>query len=158
MKISFWLDSLFSHSGRRIRRDWRSCRHRTTLRRDLQRHGNQLLPAWVEILETRILLAFDFSDAPLPYPTTLADSSETLTTAPTLEVSGAMFFAPLSLNDAADFEEEIEEVVIVEIDFEEEQIEETNFQKEINETDFEDEELDDVFHSVDWLDSLNDGF
>ncbi len=96
-----------------------------------------------------------------------AGTSDTLTTASTLEVSGGMFFAPLSMNEAADFEEEIEEVVIeevliTELDFdeeiEEEVIEETNFQEEIDETDFEEEEeLDDLFHSVDWLDSLNDG-
>ena len=79
-----------------------------------------------------------------------------------------MLSAPLSSNDAADFEEEqleevlIADVVIAVVDFdeelEEEQIEETNFQEEINETDFEEEELDDVFNSVDWLDSLDDGF
>ena len=70
------------------------------------------------------------------------------------------------MSDAADFEEEIEDVVIVEgviaeVDFEEEikeeQIDETNVQDEINETDLEEEKLDDVFHAVDWLDSLNDG-
>ena len=61
----------------------------------------------------------------------------------TFEESGGLFFAPLSLNDAADFEEEIEEVLIedvliVEVDFdeeiEEEAIEETNFQEEIERT------------------------
>ena len=57
MKLSFWLKSLFSHSGRRTRSSRRYCHHRTTLRRDLERHGNQPLPAWVEILETRVLLA-----------------------------------------------------------------------------------------------------
>jgi hypothetical protein len=57
MKLSFWLKSFFSHSGRRSRRSYH---HRTTLRRDLQRHGNQPLPAWVEILETRVLLAAVF--------------------------------------------------------------------------------------------------
>ncbi len=75
MKLSFWLESFFSHSGRHIRRNWRSCRHRPTLRRDFEPHGNQPLPAWVEILETRIWLASasDFGVAPLPYPTTLAE-------------------------------------------------------------------------------------
>jgi hypothetical protein len=60
MKLASWLKSLFSHSGRRIRRSRRSCRQRTTLRYDLEWHGNHPLPAWVEILETRVLLATTF--------------------------------------------------------------------------------------------------
>jgi hypothetical protein len=62
MKLSIWMESLFSHRGLRIRRSRRPCCQRTTLRRDLQRHGNQPLPAWVEILETRLLLAAAFGD------------------------------------------------------------------------------------------------
>ena len=58
MKLASWLKLFFLHSGQRNRR---SCRHRTTLRRDLEWHGNQPLPAWVEILETRVLLAATFS-------------------------------------------------------------------------------------------------
>jgi hypothetical protein len=54
MKLSFWLKLLFSHSGRRSRR---SCHQRAMRRRDLERYGNQPLPAWVETLETRVLLA-----------------------------------------------------------------------------------------------------
>ena len=61
MKLSFWLKSFFSHSGRRIQRSRRSCRQRTTRRCDLERNGNQPLPAWVEILESRVLLAATFS-------------------------------------------------------------------------------------------------
>jgi hypothetical protein len=33
------------------------------LRQDLQRHGNQPLPAWVEIIETHVLLAAIFGDS-----------------------------------------------------------------------------------------------
>jgi hypothetical protein len=62
MKLSCWLKSLFSPCGRRIRSSRRSYRQSTTLRRDLERHGNQPLPAWVEILESRVLLAATFSD------------------------------------------------------------------------------------------------
>jgi hypothetical protein len=54
MKLTFWLKSLFSQSSQHSRR---FSRQRTTLRRAFQRHGNQSLPAWVEILETRVLLA-----------------------------------------------------------------------------------------------------
>jgi hypothetical protein len=61
MKLAPWLKSLFLHSERRTRSNRRSYRQRTTLRRDLQRHGNQPLPAWVEILESRVLLAATFS-------------------------------------------------------------------------------------------------
>jgi hypothetical protein len=59
MKLTFWLKSLFLHSSQHNRR---SRRQRTTLQRDLQRHVNQPLPAWVEILETRVLLAATFGD------------------------------------------------------------------------------------------------
>ena len=59
MKLSFWSKSLFSHSGRR---SWRFFRQRTTLRRHLERHGTQPLPAWVEIPETRVLPATVFGD------------------------------------------------------------------------------------------------
>ena len=61
MELSFWLESLFSRSRRR------------SLPRHRQRHRNQPLPACIEILEQRVMLAADFGDAPLPYPTTQAE-------------------------------------------------------------------------------------
>jgi hypothetical protein len=76
MKLLFWLGSLFSRSSRRIRSSRRACRQKTALRRDLERHGNQPFSAWVEVLETRVLLTnhlIDFGDAPTGYPTTSAE-------------------------------------------------------------------------------------
>ena len=95
-----------------------------------------------------------------------AGTSSTLVTAPTLEVSSSgLFLIPLSLNDAADFEEQIDEAEIDEAEIDvadfEVEIEETDFEEEIDETDFDEtdfeEEIDDMFHAVDWLDWLNDG-
>jgi len=68
MKHSFWLDSLFSRSALFLRNCRRS---RRGLRRHRHRHLNRSLDARLEILETRVMLASDFGDAPIPYPTTL---------------------------------------------------------------------------------------
>ena len=64
MKLTYWLESLFSRSGRHLR---------CPLRHRRQWHRSQQLAASFEILETRVLLASDFGDAPLPFPTTLAE-------------------------------------------------------------------------------------
>jgi hypothetical protein len=60
MKLAPWFKSIFSRSSRRIRSSRRSCHHKVTLRRDFERNSNQPLPAWIEILETRVLLAASF--------------------------------------------------------------------------------------------------
>ena len=64
MKLAFWLKSLFSGSGRRSRR---------SLPHHRGRYRNQPLAAQCQFLEARVMLAADFGDAPVPYPTTLAE-------------------------------------------------------------------------------------
>ncbi|MEO2045422.1 MAG: hypothetical protein ABGX16_02480 [Pirellulales bacterium] len=63
MKLSYWWNLLFSRSGQH---------RRSRLRRHRERHRYHPLAAWFQVLETRVMLASDFGDAPIPYPTTLA--------------------------------------------------------------------------------------
>lgn len=67
MSLTNWIQRRFSQSAslHDLRRAYKATRRRNTTL------GHR--PCWFERLESRVLLTSDFGDAPLPYPTTLAE-------------------------------------------------------------------------------------
>ncbi len=62
MKVSSWWKSIYLPSGRLSRRSFQRRRHR-----------DRPAAAGFEKLEPRVLLAADWGDAPLDYPTTMTE-------------------------------------------------------------------------------------